>query len=347
MRLSALFSQEQLMRRAFTVVELLVVIAIIGVLTALILPAVQMAREASRLASCRNNLKQIAIGAQAHAEAFEYYPNAGGRDGQPRSKTTSGTPRRSIEQDWGWAYQILPYIEKQDLYVNPNDVEVAGLKFKGYFCPTRRPPKTVSGSTANGLAATVLRGGIDYAGNGGGSIFTFPANQSYSNQTGVIIPRPGVTAGMFSSGTTKIDSAAIVDGTSNVVMFGERNFNRKPIGAQADEDNGYFNGWSWDTIRWGRGRPVRDRPIPDASGVLFLTSTSDLRFGSAHSGVCLLAMCDGSVKAFSYGKQYATAAHTDDEIFKQLTQRSDNLKPTTPPPAPLPPNGPIPNPQLE
>jgi prepilin-type N-terminal cleavage/methylation domain-containing protein len=328
------------MRRAFTVVELLVVIAIIGVLTALVLPAVQYAREAARLGTCRNNLKQIAIAAQGHAEAFEYFPNAGGRDGQPRSKTPSGTPRRSLEQDWGWAYQILPYIEKQDVYINTNDAEVAGLKFKGYFCPTRRPPKTVSGSTANGLAATVQRGAIDYAGNGGASVFTFPANQSYGNQTGVIIPRPGVTAGMFSSGTTKIDAAAIVDGTSNVVMFGERNFNRKPIGAQFDEDNGYFNGWSFDTIRWGRGRPIPDRPIPDRlTAVLITDTTYDLRFGSAHSGVCLLAMCDGSIKAFRYANKYQTATHSEDEIFMQLTQRSDNVKPTA--------GMPIPNPQLE
>ncbi len=322
------------MRRAFTVVELLVVIAIIGVLTALILPAVQMARESARMGTCRNNLKQIAMAAQAHLEAFEYYPNAGGLDGRPRSKATSGVPKRSVEQDWGWAYQILPYIEKQNVYENQNDAEVAGLKFKGYFCPTRRQPVSVSGSTANGLAASVQRGAIDYAGSGGSSVFTFPANQSYGSQTGAIIPRPGVTAGMSSSGNTKIDSAAIIDGTSNVVMFGERNYNRKPQGNQIDEDNGYFNGWSWDTIRWSNsGRPVHDRPVPDAAGVLVTNTTFDRRFGGPHSGVCLLAMCDGSVRPFRY------ASTLDDTAFRQLTHRSDNVKPAS--------GAPIPNPQLD
>lgn len=315
-------------RRAFTVVELLVVIAIIGVLVALILPAVQYAREAARLASCRNNLKQIAIAAQAHAEAFEYFPNAGGQDGRPRSKTTSGTPRRSIEQDWSWAYQILPYIEQQAMYVNPDDVAVAGFTFKGYFCPTRRPPKATSVSMVlNGLPVGTMRGGIDYAGSGGGIGATFPSIQSYSNQSGAIIPRPGAVPMIV---TERIAPQSIIDGLSNVVMFGERNYNRKPSGQQADEDNGYFNGWSFDTIRWSHnGRPYHDRPLP--------ATTFDRRFGSSHSGVCLLAMCDGSVKGFSYGKQYATATHSEDQVFQQLTNRADNVRATPP----------IPNPQLE
>lgn len=313
------------MRRAFTVVELLVVIAIIGVLVALTLPAVQYAREAGRIATCRNNLKQIAFASQAHAESFEYFPNAGGRDGLPRSKTTSGTPRRSVEQDWGVFYQILPYLDQQAVYINPNDSEVAGLKLKTYFCPTRRPPKTVSGSMANGLPAATLRGGVDYAGSGGGAGATFPAIASMNGQVGAIIPRPamGVT-------TERINSQSIRDGLSNVVMFGERNFNRKPSGVQGDEDNGYFNGWSFDTIRWSHnGRPYPDRPPP--------ATNFDMRFGSSHSGVCLLAMCDGSVRSFGYAKQYGTAAHSEDEIFRQLTHRFDNV--TASPP--------IPNPQLE
>lgn len=328
------------MRRGFTVVELLVVIAIIGVLTALILPAVQMARESSRLATCRNNLKQIAVAAAAHSEAFEYFPNAGGRDGQPRTKTPSGTPKRSLEQDWGWAYQILPYIEKQDVYINPNDAEVAGLKFKGYFCPTRRPPKAAAAPSSvmyqDLLPAGTLRGGIDYAGNGGsmGPVF-LSRNDPMNNQTGTIIPRPGIPMVV----TQKIDSQSIVDGLSNVIMFGERNYNQKPIGAQRDEDNGYFNGWSFDTIRWSHSRrPARDRPYTGVPGDT-ITSTYDHRFGSAHSGVCLFAMCDGSVKTFRYANQYATATHDEDSVFRQLTHRFDNVKPAS--------GMPIPNPQLE
>lgn len=320
------------MRRAFTVVELLVVIAIIGVLTALILPAVQAVRESARKATCAANLKQIAIAAQAHAESFEYYPNAGGQDGRPRSKTSSGTPRRSIEQDWGVFYQILPYLEQQAVYVNPNDAEVAGLKLKTYFCPTRRPPTAVSGSTGNMLGAGVLRGGVDYAGSGGFTIATFPDAASFNNQTGAIIPRPGAVAGIS---TERITGQSISDGLSNVLMFGERNFKRKARGVQQDEDNGYINGWSWDTIRWGVNKPLSDRiePSPPTAPL----PVYDLRFGGPHgtysrnpstlqessTGVVMIAMCDGSTKALSYDS-------IDDTVFRQLVNRRDGKFPQLP-----------------
>ncbi len=313
------------MRRAFTVVELLVVIAIIGVLTALTLPAVQMAREASRKATCAAHLKQIAIAAQAHNEAFEHFPNAGGRDGQPRTKTSSGTPVRSLQQDWGVFYQILPYVEQQALYTNTNDAEVAALKLKIYFCPTRRPPTTVTSGPSNGLTATNPRGAIDYAGSGGtggpdpmGVMRPFsPMGASYNNslshQTGAIIPRPGIPGLMPAQVSEKISGASIRDGLSNVLMFGERHMHRKS-GSLADEDNGYFNGWSWDTIRFSH----MDKPLNDCA--VTNESNENTRFGGPHSGVTMLAMCDGSVKAVRIDS-------LDTLTFRQLTHRSDGKFP--------------------
>lgn len=305
------------MRRAFTVVELLVVIAIIGVLTALTLPAVQMAREASRKATCAANLKQIAIAAQAHNEAFEYFPNAGGRDGQPRSKTPSGTPMRSLQQDWGVFYQILPYVEQQAMYINTNDAEVAGLKLKFYFCPTRRPPTTVSGSSSNGLAAGTLRGGVDYAGSAGDTPFppltstsATAYNNSLSNQTGAIIPRPGILPTQMSE---RIAGQSIRDGLSNVLMFGERHFHKKTP-TDTDEDNGYFNGWSWDTIRSSNLNPPLNDCVPVSQ------NAENSRFGGPHNGVTMLAMCDGSVKAVQL-------AAMDAQTFRQLTNRRDGRFP--------------------
>jgi len=89
-------------RRGFTLIELLVVIAIIGVLVALLLPAVQMAREAARRTQCTNNLKQFGLAFHNHMDAFGTFPP--GADNQASSKLQ------------GWAMRVIPFLEQQALY---------------------------------------------------------------------------------------------------------------------------------------------------------------------------------------------------------------------------------------
>lgn len=299
------------MRRAFTVVELLVVIAIIGVLMALMLPAVQAVRESARRTQCQNHLKQIAIGSLAHNTQWEYYPNAGGHWSAGRSKSTSGAPYTANRQSWGAFYQVLPFIEQKAIYENTNDQAVAEAVIKIYFCPSRRKPQALPGFPRSGLAGSSLRGAIDYAGSGGSGPDIFPNSPSFSGQNGIIIPRNDPTAGILNE---TITIASMKDGASNVVMYGERSFNTRSTSQGADENDGYFDGWDWDTIRWSY-----QVPLPDRQDDLF---DRIRRFGSSHSSGCNFAMADGSVKMIGY--------NVGAQVFMQVTRRADGASPQLP-----------------
>ncbi|QDT68786.1 Fimbrial protein precursor [Planctomycetes bacterium MalM25] len=138
---------EHTAERGFTLVELLVVIAIIGILVALLLPAVQAAREAARRNSCINQIRQIALAQQNHEAALGRF-SAGcllKPGDQPRSTSASGGATARWYDDFTWVHLMLPYIEEQalqDLFnldiaaTAPANLPARQAKIQLYVCPS-------------------------------------------------------------------------------------------------------------------------------------------------------------------------------------------------------------------
>jgi prepilin-type N-terminal cleavage/methylation domain-containing protein/prepilin-type processing-associated H-X9-DG protein len=146
--------------RGFTLVELLVVIAIIGVLVALLLPAVQAAREAARRSECKNKLKQIGLSIQNYVSARTVFPSGGAR-WRPAIENyiQGGKPLGPDKQGLSWAFQILPYLEQGALYNVTTTSAIQSAVVPGYICPSRGRPSTAVDPSSALLTITLA----DYA----------------------------------------------------------------------------------------------------------------------------------------------------------------------------------------
>ena len=290
-------------RRGFTLVELLVVIAIIGILVSLLLPAVQAAREAARSVQCKNNLKQLALGCLSHENSLGLLPADG------HNYKTAGDPNKGFgkDQPGGWHYNILPYIEQQNLRELGMDLpepqrRAAGAKIcetvvTTFICPTRgsaRPiPYILPGRYSyNNIDRPKAFGRSDYAANAGNRLSGWCSYNS-TNHTGAIYSRSG------------LNMADIHDGTSNTYLIGERYIDpdHYSYANSPGNDQGWVVGHDLDAFRCtdyrddteaNRITSARYAPRRDTPGV-------DVRemFGSAHA-LFHMAMCDGSVRGVSY-----------------------------------------------
>jgi prepilin-type N-terminal cleavage/methylation domain-containing protein len=145
---------------AFTLVELLVVIAIIGILVALLLPAVQAAREAGRRTQCKNNLKNIGLACLNHADTLKVFPTGGATWNQDVAyNIEAGKLFGPEKQGIGWGFQILPFLEETAAHSITTNDDLLKVVVSVYACPSRRAPKTVYSKYFQKIVAV-----IDYAG---------------------------------------------------------------------------------------------------------------------------------------------------------------------------------------
>jgi prepilin-type N-terminal cleavage/methylation domain-containing protein/prepilin-type processing-associated H-X9-DG protein len=277
-------------RRGFTLIELLVVIAIIATLIAMLLPAVQKVREAANRMHCQNNLKQIGLAFHSHHSAHRYFPTGGWDEGFPTY--VNGQPAVGALQKGGWAFQILPFLEQENVWRGGGATTDEGRILLAvatpiplYFCPSRRPPQTVTFADPDFLGGvTATHALCDYA-------------ASNKEKTGVVTEKLPVRI------------TDIADGASNTLMVAEKRMDLFSLGQrQIDDDDGYAAGWSQDTIRH-TDRP----PAPDVNqgGLL----AGDRRFGSSHPGRFNAVLADGSVRPVSYA--------IDPTVFRLLGHKRD------------------------
>jgi prepilin-type N-terminal cleavage/methylation domain-containing protein len=204
-------------RRGLTLIELLVVIGIIGLLVALSLPAIQMAREASRRAICLNNLNQLGVAANNHHATKGRFPTAGHASTvMPDGRPANGT---------NWIIELLPYIEQDNLYnqwnYDDNRYNVAGERnatqaqiIEVLICPSDRLPQSVVEHKA--AAAPPWTWGFYGMSSYGGS----------ADKRSMPPGTPPAFRGISRDGIFFIDSCVrardVIDDTSNTILFGER-----------------------------------------------------------------------------------------------------------------------------
>jgi prepilin-type N-terminal cleavage/methylation domain-containing protein len=312
--------------RGFTLVELLVVIAIIGILVALLLPAVQAAREAARRMSCSNHLKQIGLALHNYHDTFKTMP--------------SGWvyPGAADRECWSWSVLILPYMEQapmhEQLLVNNWNLFQGLQTTRGqamkvliqtpisvYMCPSDsgflRPGQIHNDRNFSGVPGYNAVGGY------------IPGVSNYMGvmghrDTAVINENSGVLYG-----NSVINFKDILDGTSFTAAVGERDtfFCRSGSWVGVRNANGTSQRGVYTAV--GHSRPKLNQ---DLSIVWTASDGCGEGFSSLHKGGAQFVLCDGSVRFVANEIQHfwvgnGINAHTNElnAVYQRLLSRNDGM----------------------
>ena len=336
----------------FTLVELLVVIAIIGILVALLLPAIQAAREAARRTACTNNLKQVALALLNYHDVKGQFPLG--------SYTAIKEDHPAEEDGLGWATQILPQLEEQPLYDRLRDNDVPGYEgnpwitdhpsgkrgiFKvahdndlrpidggqtvlGMFlCPSVDLPSHMPNGAYFGLSSADLIG-TGYAtahykasrGHCDRGMFWPPKEGVAEYECPYDINRDGVMDSIPKNSYTKVRIEDVTDGTSKTILIGEASYFARhqayPLWMGVYGDDGSVMFETQDAINCNIGG-ARSFPLADFEKDRMIDAEPDDCAFSWHTGGAYFAFVDGSVRFLNENLELQT--------FWMLGDRMDDL----------------------
>jgi prepilin-type N-terminal cleavage/methylation domain-containing protein/prepilin-type processing-associated H-X9-DG protein len=304
-------------RTGFTLVELLVVIAIIGILVALLLPAVQSAREAARRMQCQNNMKQAALAMHNHHDAKGHFPHGvynhlDGTGNTPPPYGGTNQDRRC------WFHEMLPYVEQQALYDQFETHMKTGksaLAFPGMMAVV---PSMCCPSDGNSPKLKTFWGGLGTEHQGFSGNLVMLAGSDYFNEGGA--DKSTNLNGLFFS-LSEIAIGEIKDGTTNTVMVTELLLS-PDIGSH-DIRGRYYNPAHGGVLFSTRVPPntlvpdrlnwCSDNPIP-AAPCIWTGTNMFVSARSNHSGGVNTGFADGSVHFLSQ--------HIDPILYKALGSRN-------------------------
>jgi prepilin-type N-terminal cleavage/methylation domain-containing protein/prepilin-type processing-associated H-X9-DG protein len=251
-------------RRGFTLVELLVVIAIIGMLLALLLPAINAARESGRRITCANNLHQIGLALIAYEESKHYFPCPALVEtivDDPGTYNTwaeaSSLEAGAGQRGWSWMLEILPFMEYDGLYQQWDyrksvlgNIDIAQTDIKGFYCPSRRSG-LLPGDTNIMLTQKMTGGGTDYGGCVG-RMNGWKNDTTNHHQFETLVPPasaqpsqpPQLLAGIFSRCNIGTQVSEITDGTAHTIMTGEMQRLQETPTDPSPGDMTSYDGWA-------------------------------------------------------------------------------------------------------